>query len=95
MEPKSSSLLAAKVDGTTTRTLRNRAGTFRVDMGGGNAAIFRRRGRKGIRLLAWLSPEHEFDERLHMEHDVDAVVSTRFSGHLRDAITEALSTSRR
>jgi len=95
MQPTSSSLLAAKVEGTTTRTLRNRAGTFRVDMGEGNAAVFRRRGRKGIRMLAWLSPEHEFEERLHMEQDVNDVVARRFTPNLVYAVSQALATSGR
>ena len=95
MEPQTSSALAAKVEGTTTRTLRNRANTFRLDMGGGNAAVFRRRGRKSIRMLAWLSPQHDFEERLEMQSDVDDVVGRRFSSHLRDAIGEALATARR
>lgn len=95
MEPQSSSLLAAKVNNTTTRTLRNRPGTFRRDMGDGHEAIFKRRGRKSIKLLAWLSPEHDFDERLQMEQDVQAVVGDRFGQNFRDALAQALATSRR
>ena len=95
MEPRSSSLLAAKVNNTTTRTLRNRPGTFRVSMGDGNEAVFRRRSRKSIKLLAWLSQEHEFDERLQMGEDVQAVVDQRFGQNFRDALAQALATQRR
>jgi hypothetical protein len=94
MLPTSSSLLAAKADGVTTRVLRNRAGTFRRDMGDGRAAVFKRTGRKGrggIRLLAWLSPEHEFEERFHMEDDVRETVQARFGANFRDALGVALS----
>lgn len=95
MEPQSSSLLAAKVNNTTTRTLRNRDGTFRMDMGDGNEAVFKRRSRTSIKLLAWLSPEHDFDERLHMGEDVQRVVSDRFGLNFRDALAQALATQRR
>ena len=93
MRPTSSSLLAAKTEGVTTRALAKRDGTFRRDMGDGHAAIFKRAGRKGrrIKLLAWLSPEHDFDERLHMEDDVREHVQERFSANFRDALAVALS----
>jgi hypothetical protein len=97
MKPTSSSLLASKVGNTTTRALRNRSGTYRRDMGDGNAAIFKRTGRKGkgsIRMLAWLSDDHEFDERLHMADDVNEVVESRFGKNMRDAIAQALSSAR-
>jgi hypothetical protein len=97
MNPTSSSALAAKVGGISSRTLRrNQANTFRLDMGNGNAAVFKRTGRKrrGIKLLAWLSQEHEFDERLHMEGDVKEIVQTRFAANFRGALEAALTTSR-
>jgi hypothetical protein len=97
MTPSSSSLLAAKVGGTTTRTLRNRKNTFRLEMGNGNAAVFKRTGRRGrrsIKMLAWLSQDHSFDERLNMEGDVTEIVQTRFGANFRDALGVALTTSR-
>jgi hypothetical protein len=92
MQPTSSSLLAAKPEGVTTRALRNRSGTFRRDMGDGHDAVFKRTGRKGrgIKLMAWLSPEHDFEQRLHMEDDVREHVSRRFAPNFAEALAFAL-----
>jgi hypothetical protein len=91
MQPTSSSALAAKADGVSTRALRNRAGTFRMSLGNGHDAVYRRRGRNRLKLLAILSPEHEFDERLHMEDDVREHVQARFGANFRDALAQALA----
>lgn len=91
MTPTSSTMLAARADGVKTRALRNREGTFRKDMGNGHEAIFKRKG-KSIKLLAWLSKQHEFDERLHMADDVQEHVNAAFGANFRAALGQALAT---
>ena len=92
MTPQSSSMLAARPDGVKTRALSNRQGTFRKDMGNGHEAIFKRKSRKSIKLLAWLSPQHQFDERLHMADDVQEHVNRAFGANFSAALGQALST---
>lgn len=92
VRPTSSSLLAAKAPGISNRVLRaaNSGGnTFRVEMGG-NAAIFERKGRR-TRLLAWLSPEHTYEERLSMGQDVTEFTHERFSHNFAMAFSRALA----
>lgn len=89
MQPTKSRLLAAKPEGVNSRMLEQREGTFRMPAGNGHEGVFKRRGRS-IQLLAWLSPEHDFDERLHMADDVREHVGQRFSTHFAVAISEAL-----
>lgn len=102
MQPTRSRLLASMAGDAPKAALRRataRGTAFRLDVDGGSrAAILERtgrRGRKAIRLLAWLSPEHEFEPRADIESDVRAHFAERFSPNFAEALAEALRTRKR
>lgn len=92
-KPEKSSMLAAMAPNVAKKQIRVRDKTFRKDMGNGHDAVFKRVGRKGrkIKMIAWLSNEHSYDERLHMGDDVNAYVQSKFSNNFADALAKALS----
>lgn len=65
---------------------------FIIDMGGGDAGVFIRYGRRRgqIRLLWWLSPEQEYDDRFEFEQDVNDYVQDRFSTHFLEQWTKVV-----
>ena len=69
---------------------------FFVDMGGGEAGLFVRTGRKRkqIRLMWWLSKEQKFEERFEFEDQVREAVESRFAPNFARAFSQAMKTKR-
>jgi len=65
---------------------------FIIDMGGGDAGVFLRYGRKRsqIKLLWWLSPDQQYRDIFEFEADVRDYAQDRFSSNFLQAMTEAL-----
>ncbi len=95
VRPTKSRLLASLAPGVRkTQLARALDQSFRVDMGGGRFGIFQRKANRSIRLLAWLAPEHDYDETLGFEQQVRDEVGARFSPNFAQALSEALQTRR-
>lgn len=65
---------------------------FIIDMGGGNAGVFLRYGKKrgAIKLLWWLSEDQQYEDRFEFEDDVRDYVQDRFSSNFVAAMMQAL-----
>lgn len=65
---------------------------FIIDMGGGDAGVFLRYGKKRgqIKLLWWLSDDQNYEDRFKFEADVRDYVQDRFSTNFIAAMMEAL-----
>ena len=98
IRPTRTRLLASLAPGVSKRSLVRALDTgtsFTTDMGGGRAGIFQRKARGRIRLLAWLTPEQNYDDTLSMEGTVEDVVQRRFSQHFADALGQAMATRKK
>lgn len=101
-QPTKSRLLAAPVDVAqgsriTPKSKRPRAliasgKGFIVDMGNGDAGVFKRYGRRRekIRLMYWLTDEQQYEERFEFDRDVSGYVQGKFSVHFAAALADAL-----
>ncbi len=69
---------------------------FILDMGGGDAGVFLRYGRKRgqIKLMWWLGEEQQYDDRFKFEADIRDHVQDRFSAEFVKAMNQALAGSR-
>lgn len=74
------------------RALLSQGRVFIIGMPGGDAGVFERTGpkRQQIRLLYWLSDQHDYDQRFEFEADVREHVSDRFSTNFAAAVAQAL-----
>ena len=63
---------------------------FVLNMGNGDAGVFKRYGKKRgqIRLMYWLTDEQQYEERFEFERDVTEHVETRFSKNFAAALAE-------
>jgi hypothetical protein len=100
-QPATSRLLAAPSEAmqsnrVTPKSKRPRAllagKGFIIDMGGGEAGVFTRYGKKRgqIRLMYWLTDAQQYEERFEFERDVSAYVQGRFSVNFATALADAL-----
>lgn len=95
VRPTRTRLLASMAPGVRkTQLMRALDQSFTVNMGPDRAGIFRRKGKR-IQLLAWLTPEHDYDETLGFRDQVEHKVNERFSANFRQALSEALATRKR
>lgn len=104
-EPTKSKLLAAPAESMQSNRITPKANkprallsdrAFILDMGGGDAGVFLRYGKKRsqIKLLWWLSDNQAYEDRFQFETDVRDYVQDRFSSNFIAAMTAALEEGR-
>lgn len=75
--------------------LRNK-GTFIMEMQSGKVGIAQRKGRKRLplRILWWLTPMQDYQERFEFGDTAQDVVEKRFAIRFNEAFSQAMSTAR-